>query len=53
MFNTKTKILRLSALSLAVAGAMSVTHTANAEGVDVSGSVGLANMYLWQRVRAL
>ena len=48
MFNTKTKILRLSALSLAVAGAMSVTHTANAEGVDVSGSVGVANMYLWR-----
>jgi hypothetical protein len=50
MFNTKTKILRLSALSLAVAGAMSVTHTANAEGVDVSGSVGLANMYLWRGI---
>lgn len=48
MFNTKTKMLRLSALSLAVAGAMGVAHTANAEGVDVSGSVGVANMYLWR-----
>ncbi|NPU91162.1 MAG: histidine kinase [Gammaproteobacteria bacterium] len=41
-------MLRLSALSLAVAGAMGVAHTANAEGVDVSGSVGVANMYLWR-----
>ena len=48
MMSKKTKMLRLSALSLAVAGAMSVSHTANAEGVDVSGSVGVANMYLWR-----
>ncbi len=48
MFNTKTKMLRLSLLSMAVAGAMSVAHTANAEGVDVSGSVGVSNMYLWR-----
>jgi len=41
-------MLRLSALSLAVAGAMSFSHAANAEGVDVSGSVGVANMYLWR-----
>ena len=27
---------------------MSVAHTANAEGADVSGSVGVANMYLWR-----
>lgn len=44
----KTKMLRLSALSLAVAGAMSVSHTANA--VDVSASVGVANMYLWRGI---
>jgi uncharacterized protein (TIGR02001 family) len=46
MLSKKTKMLRLSALSLAVAGAMSVSHTANA--VDVSASVGVANMYLWR-----
>lgn len=50
MLSKKTKMLRLSALSLAVAGAMSVSHTANAEGVDVSGSVGVANMYLWRGI---
>lgn len=48
MLNTKTKMLRLSLLSMAVAGAMSVAHTANAEGVDVSGAVGVSNMYLWR-----
>lgn len=46
MLSKKTKMLRLSALSLAVAGAMSVSHTASA--VDVSASVGVANMYLWR-----
>ena len=48
MLSKKTKMLRLSALSLAVAGAMSFSHAASAEGVDVSGSVGVANMYLWR-----
>jgi uncharacterized protein (TIGR02001 family) len=48
MLSKKTKMLRLSALSLAVAGVMGVAQTANAEGVDVSGSVGVANMYLWR-----
>jgi uncharacterized protein (TIGR02001 family) len=48
MLSKKTKMLRLSALSLAVAGAMSVSHTANA--VDVSASVGVANMYLWRGI---
>ena len=48
MLSNKTKMLRLSALSLAVAGAMSFSHAASAEGVDVSGSVGVANMYLWR-----
>ena len=47
MLNKQTKMLRLSALSLAVAGAMSVAAptVANAE---VSASVGIANMYLWR-----
>lgn len=48
MLSKKTKMLRLATLSLAVAGAMSVSHSANAEGVDVSGSVGISNMYLWR-----
>ncbi|RLU00837.1 MAG: histidine kinase [Ketobacter sp.] len=38
-------MLRLSALSLAVAGAMTVAPAANAE---VSAAVGIANMYLWR-----
>lgn len=46
MLSKKTKMLRLSALSLAAAGAMSAPQFANA--VDVSGSVGVANMYLWR-----
>lgn len=47
MLNKQTKMLRLSALSLAVAGAMSVAAptVANAE---VAASVGIANMYLWR-----
>lgn len=47
MLNKQTKMLRLSALSLAVAGAMSVAAptVANAE---VSASVGISNMYLWR-----
>ena len=46
MLSKKTKMLRLSALSLAAAGAMSAPQFASA--VDVSGSVGVANMYLWR-----
>ncbi len=45
MLSKQTKIIRLSALSMAVAGAMSVAPVANAE---VSASVGVANMYLWR-----
>ena len=45
MLNKQSKMLRLSALSLAVAGAMAVAPAANAE---VSASVGVANMYLWR-----
>ena len=45
MLSKKTKMLRLSALSLAVAGAMSFSHTATAE---VSASVAVSNMYLWR-----
>ncbi|MEE2733003.1 MAG: TorF family putative porin [Pseudomonadota bacterium] len=45
MLNKQSKLLRLSALSLAVAGAMAVAPAANAE---VSASVGVANMYLWR-----
>lgn len=48
MLSKKTKMLRLATLSLAVAGAMSVSHSANA--VEVAGSVGVANMYLWRGV---
>lgn len=48
MFNKQSKMLRLSALSVAVAGALSVAPTAvNAE---VSGSVAISNMYLWRGV---
>lgn len=48
MFNKQSKMLRLSALSVAVAGALSVAPTvANAE---VSASVAIANMYLWRGV---
>lgn len=48
MLSKKSKMLRLATLSLAVAGAMSVSHSASA--VEVSGSVGVANMYLWRGV---
>lgn len=50
MLSKKIKMRRLATLSLAVAGAMSVSHSVNAEGVDVSGSVGISNMYLWRGV---
>ena len=46
MLNKQSKMLRLSALSLAVAGAMSVAPTA--ANAEVSASVGIANMYLWR-----
>lgn len=46
MLNKQSKMLRLSALSLAVAGAMSVAPTA--ANAEVSASVGVANMYLWR-----
>lgn len=41
----QTKILRLSALSLAMAAAFGTAPVANAE---VSASVAIANMYLWR-----
>ena len=44
---SKSKALRLGALSVAVAGAMTASHQAVAE-VDVSASVAVANMYLWR-----
>lgn len=47
MLSTKTKLLRLSALSVAVAGMLSVSHSASAD-VEVAASVGVANMYLWR-----
>lgn len=47
MLSKKTKLLRLSALPLAVAGMMSVSHSASAD-VDVAASVGVSNMYLWR-----
>lgn len=46
MLNKQSKMLRLSALSLAVAGAMAVAPTA--ANAEVSASVGVANMYLWR-----
>lgn len=48
MMNKKTELLRWGALSLAVAGGLSVSSMAAAEGVDVSAAVGVANMYLWR-----
>lgn len=48
MFTCKTKLLRLSALSAAVAGTLALVPAAHADGVDVSGSVGVASMYLWR-----
>ena len=46
MLNKQSKMLRLSALSLAVAGAMAVAPVA--ANAEVSASVGVANMYLWR-----
>lgn len=46
MLNKQSKMLRLSALSLAVAGAMAVAPAA--ANAEVSASVGVANMYLWR-----
>ncbi|RLT90501.1 MULTISPECIES: TorF family putative porin [unclassified Ketobacter] len=48
MLNKQSKMLRLSALSLAVAGAMAVAPTA--ANAEVSASVGVSNMYLWRGV---
>jgi len=48
MLNKQTKMLRLTALSLAVAGAMAIAPTA--ANAEVSASVGVANMYLWRGV---
>jgi uncharacterized protein (TIGR02001 family) len=46
MLNKQSKMLRLSALSLAVAGAMAIAPTT--ASAEVSASVGIANMYLWR-----
>jgi len=48
MLNKQSKMLRLTALSLAVAGAMAIAPTA--ANAEVSASVGVANMYLWRGV---
>lgn len=46
MLSKQAKMLRLSALSLAVAGAMSVAPSA--ANAEVAASVSVANMYLWR-----
>jgi len=46
MLNKQSKMIRLSALSLAVAGAMAIAPAA--ANAEVSASVGIANMYLWR-----
>lgn len=48
MFNKKSNMLRLSALSLAVASAMAVAPTA--ANAEVSAAVGVSNMYLWRGI---
>ena len=46
MLHKQSKMLRLSAMSLAVAGAISVAPSA--ANAEVAASVAVANMYLWR-----